>query len=113
MKGIGNERRAVLQCRAFLESHYSEEVRLETLARISGLSAFHLIRSFTRQFGVPPHAFQVVLRLNGAKAALQNGATLAEAAVANGFCDQSHLHRHFRRSFGVSPGQYRDMILGN
>src|ERR1043165_590175 len=36
--GIGKERRAVAQCRAFLESHYSEEVRLETLVRVSGLS---------------------------------------------------------------------------
>ena len=29
------------------------------------------------------------------------------AAAATGFVDQSHLHRLFRRSLGVTPGEYR------
>jgi AraC-like DNA-binding protein len=113
LKAAGKEPRAVWRCREFIESHYLEDVRLETLARVSGLSVFHLIRSFKRRFGIAPHAFQIGLRLNRAKAALRSGSTPAEAAVASGFFDQSHLHRYFRRSFGVTPNQYRLMVWGS
>jgi AraC-like DNA-binding protein len=109
LKAVGREPRAVWRCRDFIESHYLEDVRLETLARVSGLSVFHLIRSFKRRFGIAPHAFQIGLRLNRAKAALRSGSTPTEAAVASGFFDQSHMHRYFRRTFGVTPNQYRRM----
>jgi len=109
-KDATKEPKAAQLCREFLESRYSEEVPLETLARLSGVSAFHLIRSFKRRFGVSPHAFQIALRLNSAKTALQNGATPTEAAMASGFFDQSHLHRYFRRTFGVTPHKYRQMV---
>jgi transcriptional regulator GlxA family with amidase domain len=28
-------------------------------------------------------------------------------AAASGFADQSHLHRHFQRSLGVTPAEYQ------
>jgi AraC-like DNA-binding protein len=34
----------------------------------------------------------------------------AEAAARTGFTDQSHLHPHFRRSLGFTPGQYKRLI---
>ncbi len=112
-KPIGREPKAVRQCRSFLESHVTEEVRLETLTAVCGVSAFHLIRSFKRRFGIPPHAYQLRLRLNAAKAALRSGSTAAQAAVASGFFDQSHLHRHFSRAFGITPLEYRRMTCGS
>ena len=33
-------------------------------------------------------------------------AAVAEVAVTSGFFDQSHLHRHFQRRFGLSPARY-------
>ena len=33
--------------------------------------------------------------------------TIADTAAATGFADQSHLHRHFQRSLGLTPGEYR------
>ena len=35
------------------------------------------------------------------------GVTIGEAATATGFADQSHLHRHFQRSLGLTPAQYQ------
>jgi AraC-like DNA-binding protein len=107
---VRREIRAVKDCRDYIEAHYSEEISIDTLSAISHLSVFHLIRSFKQAFGVPPHAYQIQVRLSKAKADLRKGATPLAAAIAHGFCDQSHFHRHFRRSFGVSPGQYRNMI---
>lgn len=45
-------------------------------------------------------------RLAGGFLALA-GRTVAEAAAATGFADQSHLHRHFQRGLGVTPAQYQ------
>jgi AraC-like DNA-binding protein len=34
------------------------------------------------------------------------GATLADAALMSGFADQSHLTRHFKKTYGVPPGRW-------
>ena len=37
---------------------------------------------------------------------IEAGETIAETAAAAGFADQSHLHRHFQRGLGLTPGEY-------
>jgi transcriptional regulator GlxA family with amidase domain len=49
----------------------------------------------------------VVHRLNRARRLLAAGTMPAQAAAEAGFADQSHMGRHFRRTFGVAPGTYR------
>jgi AraC-like DNA-binding protein len=65
------------------------------------------LRSFKRNIGMTPHAYQVQLRVDRARRMLAHGADVADAAAAAGFCDQSHLHRHFTRTVGVTPGVYQ------
>jgi len=36
---------------------------------------------------------------------------LAEAALAAGFADQSHMNRVFVRRYGVSPGIYAEAVI--
>ena len=68
-------------------------------------------RKFARQFGMPPHAYRLVGRLNEVRVRLRDGDSVAGVAAELGFADQSHLGRHFRRLFGVSPRAYRDGTL--
>jgi AraC-like DNA-binding protein len=104
----GQEPRLVREVRAYLEHHYAAEVPIADLAAHVGHSPTYLIRAFQRATGLPPHAFQLQLRLRGARQALRASTVpLAEVALAHGFADQSHLTRHFKRTFGVTPGQYR------
>jgi AraC-like DNA-binding protein len=49
-------------------------------------------------------------RLDRARRRLIAGASLAEAAVASGFADQSHMTRQFKRAYGVSPGRWLTML---
>ena len=60
-----------------------------------------------RDFLLPPHAFQVAHRIRKARRLLEAGETIADVAAATGFADQSHLHRHFQRGLGLTPGEYR------
>ena len=106
MRPLGDESRSMMRARDYLAQHYAENVSLEDLARVANLSPFHFNRVFSRQFGMPPHAFQTQLRVASAKALLREGWTIAQAASQSGFVDQSHLTRHFKRLVAVTPGQY-------
>lgn len=72
-----------------------------------GLSRFQLHRGFLREFRLPPHLYILPQRIALARQLLKSGHSPVEAALSAGFCDQSHLNRVFKQTFGVPPGQYR------
>jgi AraC-like DNA-binding protein len=86
-------------------------VDLALLAREAGLSRFQLIRAFQRHTGLTPHAYQMQSRANLSRRLLMEGLLPAEVAAACGYVDQSHMHREFRRRFGLTPGAYRSARL--
>ena len=85
-------------------------VRLETLAKARGITRFHLIRIFRSSIGLSPYAYLIQLRVCRAQEMLRHGASVATAAYACGFSDQSHLTRAFGLTVGVPPGQYRRAV---
>jgi AraC-like DNA-binding protein len=66
----------------------------------------HLVRSFTRAYGLPPHRYLTGRRIEAARRRLLAGEPVAQVAVGVGFHDQAHLHRHFTRLVGTTPGRY-------
>jgi AraC-like DNA-binding protein len=44
------------------------------------------------------------------RAEIAAGLPLAEAAAAGGFADQSHMTRHFKARFGITPGRYTRLL---
>lgn len=77
------------------------------IARNLGLSREYFTRRFVKTAGIPPHTYRLLARLNHARRALRAGGDPAGVAAELGFVDQSHLGRHFRRTFGTTPGAYR------
>ncbi len=100
------EQKKILRACDYLIANYSENISLKKLASVAALSSFHFNRVFSEKFGMPPHAFQVQLRVNQAKKLLREGVEITHTACQTGFADQSHLTRHFKRIIGVTPGQY-------
>jgi AraC-like DNA-binding protein len=68
------------------------------------------VRGFAKFTGLTPHAYIVQRRLDAARAMIAAGATLANAAVACGFADQSHFNRTFIARYGVTPGTYAEAV---
>ncbi|MEJ3749019.1 AraC family transcriptional regulator [Actinomycetes bacterium KLBMP 9797] len=97
---------AVRRARDYLHDNVATTVSLAELARVSRLSPFHLARLFTASLGMPPHAYQIQLRVALAKRLLLTGTPVAVTAHRAGFFDLSHLTRHFKRHVGVPPGAY-------
>ncbi|MBN9527684.1 MAG: AraC family transcriptional regulator [Alphaproteobacteria bacterium] len=102
----GREAGKIARVREFIAGNFERDISIGELAGMVGLSRFHLIRSFRREFGLPPHAYLNQCRLIAAKQMLASGHRLAEAAIAAGFYDQSQLCRLFKRTYGITPGTY-------
>lgn len=102
----GRERSRIARAADYLRAHYAEPIVLDDLAGLAGMSPWHFLRSFKKELGLPPHAYLTQLRLQQARRLLAQGLGQAEAAAAVGFYDQSALSRHFKKIYGVTPGQY-------
>jgi len=101
---------AVRRARQLLQERWADNVQLDELVTVSGVGRFHLIRAFHATVGLPPHAYQIRIRVTRAMQLIRLGVPLVEVALHTGFADQSHLTRHFSRVIGVSPGRYRQSV---
>lgn len=91
-----------------MKDRYEESLTLDDLANAAGLTSFQLIGLFKRTVSLTPHAYLTHIRLNAACRHLKRGYTPAETASAAGFCDQSALTKHFKRSYGITPLQFAE-----
>lgn len=91
---------------AYMSANLADQLSLKDLAAILGCTPYHIIRVFKTEKGMSPHAYLVQLRLEAAKAHLDKGLGISEAALLAGFSDQSHLTRNFKRRYGLTPGVY-------
>jgi len=92
----------------FMVEHLAEDICLDDLAGLTGLTCKHFSRAFKQSTGLPPHQYLIVLRIEAAKRCLVDGrANLADIALACGFADQSHFTATFRKTVGVPPGTWR------
>jgi AraC-like DNA-binding protein len=92
--------------RELLDARTVEGVSLRDAALAIGAHPAHLVRAFTRRFGLPPHRYLTGRRIELARRMILAGMPLAQVATAAGFYDQAHLTRHFRRHLGITPGNY-------
>ena len=106
-RALGREVGPVARVMGVIEECFAEDLRLEDLARVAGLSTHHLIRAFRREVGLTPHAHLVGVRVRRARDLLRAGETPVAVATAVGFADQAHLTRAFKARIGVPPGAYR------
>jgi AraC-like DNA-binding protein len=81
-------------------------VTLRELAAVAGTSRHRLSRLFHTVYGMAPHRFQLAHRVRRARSLLEAGLPISEVAQRAGFADQSHFHRHFRRTLGMTPARY-------
>ncbi|HUJ76737.1 MAG TPA: AraC family transcriptional regulator, partial [bacterium] len=105
-------RRAVQMAREFLDAHLERVPASAELERVTGLSRYTLARHFRACLGTSPYRYLILRRLERGRALILAGVGLAEAALACGFADQSHLTRHFKKAYGLTPGRWTALASG-
>ena len=90
-----------------IEAEADLPLSLADHAATAGLGRYQILRRFAREVGTTPHGYLMQHRVKLARRAIAAGSPLADAALASGFADQSHMTRAFARQLGVSPGNYR------
>jgi AraC-like DNA-binding protein len=100
--------RVLRRVREYIAAHLQQNISIQMLADVAGLSMFHFARTFKQSEGVTPHRFLLQSRLRRVQELLANTElSLSEIALAAGFSDQSHCARRFREFVGVTPRRYR------
>lgn len=92
--------------RNLLDERMRDGVTIEEAGRLLGARPSHLVRVFSRSYGIPPHRYLTGRRVDRARRLLLAGRPAAEVAVTAGFHDQAHMSRHFRRVLGTTPGTF-------
>lgn len=100
----------IARARQWLDDAPASSISLADLADAAGISRFQLLRGFSSELGVTPHAYLIQRRVRLARQLIGYGRSLSEAAAESGFADQSHMTRAFVRQLGVTPACYRAAI---
>lgn len=96
----------------YMDIHYGENITLDSLGAMAGLSKYYLLRLFTRQTGVSPYRYLQTVRIGNAKKLLEQGVPPIDAAFQTGFSDQSHFTHFFKEFIGLTPRQYMNIFTG-
>jgi AraC-like DNA-binding protein len=92
--------------RDLIDARLREKMTLRDASDRIHANPAHLVRMFSREFGISPHQYMTGRRVELARRLLLDGLPASLAAAEAGFYDQSHLSRHFTRLLGTSPGRY-------
>jgi AraC-like DNA-binding protein len=98
--------RVASDLRDLLDGRSFEPLTLREAERALHVSSTHLVRCFSRAFGIAPHRYLLGRRIDAARRRLLDGEPVAQVAVGVGFHDQAHLTRHFKRHVGTTPARY-------
>jgi AraC-like DNA-binding protein len=98
--------------RQWLEEHYLETVSMDALAQMAGVTKSYFFRAFKKAFGMPPLAYQQLLRIEAAKTLLRvTSLSCSEVAYRAGFTDVYFFHRVFKKHTLLTPRQFRHSEL--
>ena len=100
-----NQARHVLD---YVEANLSQQLTLNELAKIAGLSLHHFARMFKQTLGVAPYRYVLQRRVERAKLMLRTArASLVDISLSAGFYDQSHFTSTFGRMVGATPTEFQ------
>lgn len=91
----------------YMEKNYREHITVETLAELSGYSASHFSRQFSRVYGTSPIQYLNSVRVLHAKNLLSTDQySMAEIAQKCGFSNVYYFSRCFKQLTGTTPGKW-------
>ena len=101
---IGNRSEKLRKAIFYMQQNLAEPVSPKLVAEEVGISTRQLERLFKRYYGLSPHAYMTILRLERARCLLQQThMSVMSVAIACGFSGQSAFSKRYKRHFGIFP----------
>ena len=94
---------------SYIDTHLDEPLTLDRIAGEFFLSKYYVAHLFRESTGLSVHQYITKKRLAASCGAIQSGAAVGEAYAACGFQDYSSFYRAFRKEYGLSPSEYREL----
>jgi AraC family transcriptional regulator len=92
----------------FIEENLSEEIKIEMLANIAGLSQFYFQRLFKRLVKRPVNEYIKLRRLaRASEALLDKNMRIIDVALDFGFSSHETFSRAFKDAYGITPAEFR------
>lgn len=98
--------RAAELARHYISAHQDHQISLGKLEQITDRDRWKLSRDFRALFGTSPYRYLVMRRLETARSMMISGHSPSDAALESNFADQSHMIRHFKKTYGMTPNQW-------
>ncbi len=94
----------------YIHEHLDEALSREVLAEVAGFSIPHFHRVFQGCTGESAPAYVRRVRMERAGRKLRMGAVdITEVALAAGYDSHAAFAKAFKKHFGISPGQFREL----
>ncbi len=101
------------RARMYLDRHFLEQLTLDQLARAMGVSKYHLDRVFRSKEGCTPMQYVTRLRMARAQTLLAaTDMTVQRIAEQCAYPNYNYFTVLFRRTVGMTPGEYRKTVQG-
>ncbi len=94
----------------YINQHFTEDISLDKLAEVSGLSSSYLSQLFKNEVGISYIEYLTKKRVDYAKRLLmESEQSVSEICMMVGYLDQKHFFRTFKKHTKMSPTEYRKL----
>ncbi len=107
-ENISQKRKDLRNVREYIDTHYTEDIKLDNLAQMFFINKFYLTRIFKEQYGTTINNYVTQVRITNAKKHLRfTDMTVEQIGAKCGYNDSNFFIRVFKRSEGMTPGEFR------
>lgn len=107
---ISSDSRRIHKVQRFINDHYHEDIRLEELASMAGMTPAAFSRFFKLHTGRSLWDYIIDVRMGVAVRELVDTIkSVSEISYQCGFNNTSHFHRLFKRKKGCTPKEFREL----